>query len=72
MVRKAGDSNPPIPPFPPPPPIISYKNGASLKDTLVKAKKKKIEGDYATRLHKSHGGGRVRAGLSIPYQISRK
>ena len=69
MVRKAGDSNPPIPPFPPPP-IISYKNGASLKDTLVKAKKKKIEGDYATRLHKSHGG--VRAGLSIPYQISRK
>ena len=34
MVRKAGDSNPPIPP----PPIISYKNGTSLKDTLVKAK----------------------------------
>ena len=61
MVRKAGDSNPPIPP--PPPPIISYKNGASLKDTLVKAKKKKIEGDYATRLQKSHGG-------SVPVSLS--
>ena len=62
MVRKAGDSNPPIPPFPPPPPIISYKKGTSLKDTLVKAKKK-FEGDYAMRLQKSHGE-------SVPVSLS--
>ena len=63
MVRKAGDSNPPYPPLPPPP-IISYKNGASLKDTLVKAKKKKLKA-IMRRDYISHMRGSVPVSLSL-------